>query len=915
MSVSSVNERLAALTAAGTSVWLDQIRRGMIESGELARMVEEDSLRGVTSNPAIFEKAILGSPDYDADIAEAAKEGLPAREVYRHLAVRDVQLAADTLRRVYDETGGADGYVSLEVAPRLAHDTEGTLEQARMYWELVDRPNLMIKIPATPEGIPAIETALYEGLNVNITLLFAVSAYEDVMRAYVRAMERRHAEGLPLDRHSVASFFVSRVDTEVDKRLAAAGREDLQGRAGLANARAAYQAFKRVFRGEEFAALREAGAPVQRPLWASTGVKNPAYPETMYVYGLVGPDTVNTMPLPTLQAAAGARAKPGDERSEAVAVTGATVDADPTPDLDALREAGIDLDDVTDQLLRDGIDAFVVPMNKLLAGIEAKREAIVTGRPASFEADLPPELEQPVADRLRKAAEEDVVRRIWRKDGTLWAPPGTPEVEDRLGWLTIADKLLEDLPAINEFVAQVRADGLTDAVLLGMGGSSLAPEVFRRSNPPAEGALRLHVLDSTEPLQIKAVADAIDVATTLFIVSSKSGGTIEPNALMACFRSLQPDTAHFVAITDPGTSMHQLAEREGFRHVFLSDPEIGGRYSALSPFGIVPAALAGVDVQAVLEGGQVAAENCELPEGNSGLWLGAALGELAHHGRDKLTFVVDPPLTSFGLWAEQLVAESTGKQGRGILPVADEPLAEPSAYGPDRVFVHLRDADAPDPRHAEAVAALAAAGHPTITVTAAGANDLGRIFFFAEFATAVAGWALGINPFDQPNVQEAKDNTAKVLEQGPPEGLQDGSLAELLDGLGSGVGGGGGGEYVATMGYLPYDVAIDAAVAGLRAKLIERYGVATTFGYGPRFLHSTGQFHKGGPPTGRFLQLVHDAGDDLDVPGQPYTFRTLIDAQADGDLQTLRDHGRPAVRVRLPAGDLAGAITRLQEQL
>jgi transaldolase/glucose-6-phosphate isomerase len=908
LSVASVNERLAALTAAGTSVWLDQIRRGMIESGELARMVEEDSLRGVTSNPAIFEKAILGSPDYDADIAAAAQEGLSAREVYRRLAMRDVQLAADVLRPVYDDTGGYDGYVSLEVAPRLAHDTEGTIEQARMYWGLVDRANLMIKIPATPEGIPAIETALYEGLNVNVTLLFAVSAYEDVMRAYLRAMERRHADGRPLDRHSVASFFVSRVDTEVDKRLAALGREDLQGRAGLANARSAYEAFQRVFRGDEFAALRAAGCPVQRPLWASTGVKNPAYPETMYVYGLVAPDTVNTMPLPTLQAAAGEGA-----------VSGATAAEDPAADLATLAGAGIDLDDVTDQLLRDGIEAFVVPMNKLISGIEAKREAIVTGRPTSFEADLPADAEQPVADRLRKAGEDDVVRRIWRKDGTLWAPAGTPErsgdersargrIEDRLGWLTIADKLLEDLPVLLDFCGQADADGFTDAVLLGMGGSSLAPEVFRRSTPPAEGALRLHVLDSTEPLEIEAVAGAIDVATTLFVVSSKSGGTIEPNALLAHFRGLQPDPAHFVAITDPGTSLQALAEREGFRHVFLADSEIGGRYSALSPFGIVPAALAGVDVQAVLEGGQVAAENCELGEGNSGLWLGAALGELARRGRDKLTFVVDPPLTSFGLWAEQLVAESTGKQGRGILPIADEPPALPSAYGSDRVFVHLRDADAPDPRHAEAVAALAAAGHPTVTLTAAGANDLGRIFFFAEFATAVAGWALEINPFDQPNVQEAKDNTAEVLEQGPPEGLRDGSLAELLDGLATP-------GYLAIMAYLPYDDAVDAAVAGLRAKLIERYGVATTFGYGPRYLHSTGQFHKGGPPTGRFLQLVHDAGDDLDVPGQPYSFRTLINAQADGDLQTLRDHGLPAARVRLPAGDLAGAITRLQEQL
>ncbi|HWT23092.1 MAG TPA: bifunctional transaldolase/phosoglucose isomerase [Solirubrobacteraceae bacterium] len=897
MSVTPANERLAALTAAGTSVWLDQIRRGMIESGELERMVVEESLRGVTSNPAIFEKAILGSPDYDDDLAAAAREGLSAREVYRRLAIKDVQLAADVLRPVYDESGGTDGFVSLEVAPRLAHDTEGTLEQARMYWGLVERPNVMIKIPATDAGLPAIEQALYEGLHVNVTLLFAVSAYERVMEAFIRAMERRHEEGLPLDRHSVASFFVSRVDTEVDKRLDKLGRTDLQGRAGLANARAAYRAFRRIFGGERFAALREAGCPVQRPLWASTGVKNPLYPETMYVYGLVAPDTVNTMPLPTLQAAA--------HQGE---VTGATADEDPAADLEALAAAGVDLDDVTDQLLREGIEAFMVPMNKLLSGIESKREMIVTDRPATFDADLPPELEQPVADRVRQAREEDVVHRLWRRDGTLWAPAGTPELEDRLGWLTIAEKSLEDLPEIKDFARELREEGFTDVVLLGMGGSSLAPEVFRRSSPPSEGALRLHVLDSTEPVQVKAVADAVDPAATLFIVSTKSGGTIEPNALLAYFRGLQPDPRHFVAITDPGTSMAELAEREGFRRTFLSDPEIGGRYSALSPFGIVPATLAGVDTEAVLEGARVAMENCESPAGNIGLWLGAALGEMALRGRDKLTFVVDPPISSFGLWAEQLVAESTGKQGRGILPIADEPLADASAYGDDRVFVHLRDADGPDGGHEEAMRALARAGHPTISLTSRGVGDLGRIFFTAEFATAVAGWALGINPFDQPNVQEAKDNTNRVLDEGPPADLPEGSPDELLAALSAPA-------YVAIMGYLPYDDAIDEAVNRLRAAVLERDGVATTWGYGPRFLHSTGQFHKGGPPTGRFLQLVSDAQDDLPVPGQSYSFRTLIDAQADGDLQTLREHGLPAVRVRLGAGDLAGAIARVQEQL
>jgi transaldolase len=365
MSATTMNERLAALVTAGTSVWLDQLSRGLIESGELKRMVEQESLRGVTSNPAILEKSILGSADYDADVKRLADEGKSAREIYRAMALHDVRAAADVLRPVYDRTGGVDGYVSWEVAPRLAHDTEGTLEQAHMYWELVDRPNLMIKIPATEAGLPAIEQALFDGMNVNVTLLFKVGQYERVMEAYIRAMERRLEAGRPLDRHSVASFFVSRVDTEVDKRLEALGNTELLGRAGLANARAAYQAFKRVFEGERFAALREAGCPVQRPLWASTGVKNPAYPATLYVWGLVGPDTVNTMPLPVLQAA-------GQEGE----LTGPTAADDPSGDLEALAAAGIDLEDVTDQLLREGIDAFMVPMQKLLDGIETRRTAI-----------------------------------------------------------------------------------------------------------------------------------------------------------------------------------------------------------------------------------------------------------------------------------------------------------------------------------------------------------------------------------------------------------------------------------------------------------------------------------------------------------------------------------------------------------
>jgi transaldolase / glucose-6-phosphate isomerase len=888
----TVNERLAAITAAGTSIWLDQIRRSMTRGGELERLVREESLRGETSNPAIFEKAILGAEDYDEQIEQLAREGADARAIYQAIAIQDVQDAADVLRTVYDETDGYDGYVSLEVDPDIAFDTQRTMEQAREYWGRVDRPNLMIKIPGTDEGLPAIEQMTYEGLNINITLLFKVEQYEKVTEAYIRGLERRHEEGKSLDVHSVASFFVSRVDTEVDKRLeASGGHDELMGTAGVANARAAYQLFKRIFHGERFEKLLANGAPVQRPLWASTGVKNPKYPDTMYVDGLIAPETVNTMPVATLLAAG--------ERAE---VSGATADEDPTSVLQALADAGIDMTDVTDKLLRDGVDAFVTPMEKLLAGIESKREAIVTGRPATIEAWLPEDLEPAVSARAQKAVEAEVAKRVWRKDDTLWGEHGAPEIGNRLGWLTISETMREELPDLLAFAKQAVADGFTDCVLLGMGGSSLAPEVFRRSFGSKDGALRLHVLDSTDAATVRAVEDAIDPDTTLFLVSSKSGGTIEPLSMFKHFWSLKSDGSHFVAITDPGSGLADLAHEHGFRHVFLNDPDIGGRYSALSFFGLVPAALMGADVEALLDGAGQAEQACAHYEtqANSGLWLGIALGELALHGRDKLTFIVDEPLASFGLWAEQLVAESTGKQGKGIVPIADEPVGSPDVYGDDRVFVHLCNGDDND----DEVAALRDAGQAVVTLSVGGPEDLGRIFFFAEFATAVAGWVLGINAFDQPNVQEAKDATKRVLENDPPTPApDDGDVAEIVRS--------GPPSYVAIMGYVQPTAEFDDAVRELRAAIRDATKQTTTFGYGPRFLHSTGQLHKGGPKTGRFLQLIHDGPDDVEIPGESYTFTTLKHAQADGDLETLRAHGLPAARVSLEGTDAAAALRDL----
>jgi transaldolase/glucose-6-phosphate isomerase len=902
MATQQVNERLAALTAAGTSVWLDQIKRSLITTGELQRLVEEESLRGVTSNPTIFNQAILGSDDYDEQLAELARAGKQPRQIYQGLAIKDIQDACDVLRVVYDDTGGADGFQSFEVDPDLAFDTQRTIEQTREYWERVDRPNLMIKIPGTAEGVPAIEEMTYEGRNINVTLLFGVEEYTAVAEAYIRGLERRLDEGKSVDMASVASFFVSRVDTEVDKRLEGTGHDELLGKAGVANARAAYQRFKEIFYGDRFARLRDAGARVQRPLWASTGVKNPKYRDVMYVEELVGPETVNTMPMATLLAA-------GDHAE----IRGATADEDPTPVLEALAEAGIDLKDVTDLLLREGVEKFVEPMDKLLAAMEDKREAIVTQRPTSIEASLPDDVASTVAERVRKAAQEDVARRIWRKDDTLWGPAGQPEVANRLGWLTILDTMSEDLTDLQAFADEVRDEGTTDVVLLGMGGSSLAPEVIRRSYGAQDGRPRLHVLDSTDAGAIRSVEAAIDLDHALFLVSTKSGGTIETLSLFKHFWSRRSDGNAFVAITDHGSGLEDLAREHGFRRTFLNDPDIGGRYSALSFFGLVPAALMGANVADLLDAAGVAEQNCQSFESgdlSSGLWLGIAWGELAAAGHDKLTYVIDPPLQSFGLWVEQLIAESTGKHGKGIVPVVDEPVGPPEVYGDDRIFLHLRHGAEPDEATDSKVAALRDAGHPLIVRDIDGPNDLGRIFYFAEFAIATVGWVLGINPFDQPNVQEAKDNTARVLAEGTgdhPDATDD-DLRALLDDAAAP-------NYVAVMGYVEPSDDFDAAVAELRQTIRDARKVATTFGYGPRFLHSTGQLHKGGPAEGRFLQLVHDSEPDVEIPGESYGFTRLKHAQAIGDLETLRGHGLPAQRVTLTGDDPAGALRALTQRL
>jgi transaldolase/glucose-6-phosphate isomerase len=876
-----------ALLELGQSVWLDYLRRGMVRSGELQGLID-DGLRGMTSNPTIFEHAIGGSSDYDDELRSLAGSPAGDREIFERIAVEDVRQAADLFRPVYDASAGADGFVSLEVSASLARDTAGTIAEARRLWAAVDRPNLMIKVPGTREGWPAIETLLTEGINVNITLLFSLAHYREVAEAFLRALEARIRAGRPVDRlASVASFFVSRVDTEADRRIEGKGGAllELRGKVAIANAQLAYAWFRELVAGARWKRLAEAGARPQRLLWASTGTKNPAYSDVLYVDSLIGADTINTMPPATLRLFE----DHGTIRTTLAGDTRAAQDV-----MRRLAAGGVDLDDITRTLEDDGIDKFVKSYDGLIAVIAGKRKALAEQAPPAHSAVFKA-VDATVAVRLDAMNSAQLIKRIWDHDPTVWKDdPDTPEIRDRLGWLTVGKAMAQQAKALAAFAGEVRAEFGT-VVLCGMGGSSLAPEVLWRTFGAAPGHPALQVLDSTDPRAVRA-AEQGDLAKTLFIISSKSGTTQESDSFFRYFWERTGGRgSQFVAITDPGTPLERLAAERGFRRCFLNPADIGGRYSALSYFGLVPAALIGIDIEMLLHRAHRMAEACAafVPAlENPAAWLGAILGEGALAGRNKATFVLSPGIASFGLWAEQLIAESTGKEGKGILPVAGEPLGSPEVYGDDRVFIGMSLAGEDNAETDARLTALEQAGHPVVHLRLEDRYDLGQEFFRWEFATAVAGAVLRINPFDQPNVAESKANTKAVLARRgqPSPAATAGELERFLAGIRPG-------DYLAIMAYLPPTPDNDRRLAALRLRLRDRLKVATTLGYGPRYLHSTGQLHKGGPAIGHFLQIAQPAPDDVAIPGEPFGFRELEAAQAEGDLQALRSRGRPAIRI------------------
>ncbi len=894
-----MSESIKKLTSLGQSLWYDNIQRKLLETGELKAMIERGDIRGVTSNPTIFQNAIAKTNDYDAALIPLAWSGWDAEKIFWQLAIEDIQEACDLFRPMYDETKGGDGYVSLEVSPYLANDTEGTAKQAKELWERVNRPNLMVKIPATKEGIPAIRQTIAAGINVNVTLIFALERYAAVMDAYIAGLEDRVAMNEPINMvASVASFFVSRVDTKIDPRLP--DGSPLRGRAAIGNAKFAYDAFESIFTSPRFATLKARfRARVQRPLWASTGTKNPAYADTIYVDSLIGPDTVNTVPPATLDAFR-------DHGNAALTITRGLEESQMF--FAELEAAGVSMQKVTQELEDEGVKSFADAFKTLLDAIEDRRKTAV---------DSIKPLADSVSKRLTTLEEHSVAARVWVHDPTLWdtEEKGQAEVKIRLGWLHSIEDARTRLEGYLSFAKEIHDEGIDRVLVIGMGGSSLTAEVLSSllAGANIEAKLSLAILDSTDPQQVALAAEQYPPEKSLYILASKSGGTAELLAAFDYFWELSKGNgSRFVVTTDAGSSLEKLAKDRGFRKVFNADPMVGGRFAALTDFGLVPAALLGMDLEKLLASAEKI-KKVSHDNRSAGFALGALLAESALAGRDKLTVLSDAPVSAFAGWIEQVIAESSGKHGKGILPVPLEPLAAPEMYGNDRLFVYLRQTGELDAN----VIALKNAGFPVIEFPFMSPYDVGAEFFRWEIAVSVACHILGINTFDQPDVQDSKLRTiAKIKDYQATGKLSEVDLIDTQHAtqeLAAFLSKAATGDFVTINAYIPRNNETVDALQAMRVAIREKTKCAVSAGFGPRFQHSTGQFHKGGPNKGLFIQVVYDAQTDMEIPTQGMTFGTLIRAQALGDYEALVAAGRRTIRVLLSSpADLSKLLLALK---
>lgn len=904
------------------SIWFDNIDRNLIKNGWLRDQIEKEVIFGLTSNPSIFKKAITTGNGYSMDIQSMSWAGLDTKSIYEQLVIEDIRGVSDLLYPTYEATKQVDGYVSLEVDPVLANNNELTIKEAKRLWNLVDRKNLMIKVPATSAGIPAIKELIASGINVNVTLIFSVNRYLEVIDAYFSGLEERIRNNLPINQiHSVASFFVSRLDVKIESKLAEiiqSGKvkenevQPYLGKLGILNALYAYEEFNISKNTERYKKIAEKGGNFQRPLWASTGTKNANYSDVLYVEGLLLPYTVNTVPPKTLTAFL--------DHGKCDVVDYSEGKSEFEIIENKLDNFGVNFEEVWIELEEEGVVAFNSAQDDLFEAIDKQHDY--------FQRSLGG-LGAQIEERIEALKFEGFSKKFFAPDAALWAiePSEVDEVLHRLGWIDApilnraiieeADKLLKNLIK----------DGFTHALVLGMGGSSLAPEVFskifRDGETSAKRGLTLSILDSTDPIQIDEKIHEIPIGKTLFIISSKSGTTAEVKALLAYFWELVEGVdehspgKHFIVITDPGTPLEKLGREKKFRKVFKADPDVGGRYSALIAFGIVPAVLAGIDGHRLLNAADHMRIKCSQSspiEKNPGFVLGSVIAEAYFNDRDKVTILTDPIYSVFGSWLEQLIAESSGKSGKGILPIDREPIVPTANYSNDRVFYYLRSSGKLD----GLVDTLVNLKHPVIVSHLADKFDLAAEIYKWEIAIAAACSFIQVNPFNQPNVQESKSITHGMIsayKQNPI--LEERNLIfsnnkysvygkmeiekkekvikEIIEEFLTI----NAGEYISINAFLPRIEAYENVLQQLRKHLLYTYSVPVTLGFGPRFLHSTGQLHKGGKNNGLFLIISQNTPIDFTIPGERMNFSILEKAQALGDMQALEQNNRRVLRIHI----------------
>ncbi len=920
--------KIEKIVELGQSLWYDSVQRCIIQNGELKAMIQRGEIRGMTSNPCSFKDTITDTNDYDTAIAPMALAGWSAQKIFAQLSIEDIRNAADLFTDLYIQTGGTDGFVSLEINPSLVHDTQSIIEEAKKIWTAVNRPNLMVKIPATSDGLKAARQLTVDGININLTLIFSEESYGQAAEAYLSGLEERLAAGKPIDKiHSVASVYVCWTDSKIDPLLTeviANGDEEqsriaseLKGKVGIGTCQKIYRRFEQIIRSDRFKKLEERGAKRQRPLWAATNCINHKFPDTMYIDALIGENTICTVDSRTINAILDHGKIKAGLPAEDLAIE---------QTFSKLAKLGISLEAITGKLEEESVNIFENAFKSMLGDLEKRSNALRTSLG---------DLSEPIFENFRKIEENAVISRIFSKDPTVWTydTHAYPEIRNRLGWLDTQNntaKLIDEFRGIHK---SLKEEGIQKVLLLGMGGSSLAPEVMALTFHNLAD-MKLSIVDSTDPGQVLAAEQSHPVRETVYIVSSKSGGTAEVRALLDYFYAKAKEVLgtdagkHFIAITDPGTQLERMANELGFRNVVLSDASVGGRFSASTPFGVLPATLIGIDPAIVLEKINGMAKKCtpSNPVGsNEGAALGVYMGTAALNGRDKFTILTDPELESFGSWLEQLIAESSGKNGKGIVPVDIEPKTDPEHYGKDRAFVYINYSGTQE----SFVENLIAAGQPVLTIKVEELPDLFAEFYRWEIAISVACALLEVDAFDQPNVQDSKTRTvAKINEYKENGRLNEletiwekdgvkasfnfeskalssaGSPAELISCfIKLAV---AGEDYIALNAYLPRNDALLGSLQAVREQILMQSGCATTLGFGPRFQHSTGQLHKGGANNGVFIQIVANSPQDAEIPNEDITFAVLERAQALGDFEALLAVDRRAIRIDL--GDHAPDI-------